>query len=164
MDRSTCSKPGQAGSDRSARPDHTYAQVPLCLLRLPTGERAAAIEVWVTLHHHLRLGSTEQRVTDETLSQSPYLASRSAEHARKGLEVLERVGLITRRAKGSSRRVAILGRLKSVSSNRRITVAQSSHECRIDVARKSPDPSPEEIALMKQFFPKRCEGLLVPGN
>lgn len=103
---------GQAGAVENTRREHAYVQMPIALLCLPTGERAAAIEVWAALHHHLRLGSSPRRITDEELAGVQWLVERSAEHGRKGLEILERLGLISREAAGSSRRVAILARLR----------------------------------------------------
>jgi hypothetical protein len=122
--KDTTSASRRQGGDRdSARPNYSetpkscpslpYAQIPLCLLTLPTGERAAAIEVWAALHHHLRLGSRPERITDEELSTVPWLIERSVEHGRKGLEILERLGLISRKTGGSSRRVGITARLRA---------------------------------------------------
>lgn len=115
MKDSRSKKPTQVGADKNPPRDHPYAQIPLALLCLPTGERAAAIEVWAALHHHLRLGSRPERITDEELAGVPWLVERSVEHGRKGLEVLERLGLIVREANGSSRRVAIVARLRGSS-------------------------------------------------
>ena len=150
MDRTAQKNPRQGGHVEGTRPALAYAQIPLILLRLPTGERAAAIEVWATLHQHIRLGATGQKISDEMLSQSPYLEGRSVEHARKGLEILERLELIARTAKGSSRRVALLGRLKSHAKPPEIT--KVSHNCRITVARKPPAPTPETDATVSVFF------------
>ncbi len=112
MEPTRVRKRSQERPVENTRTELLYAQIPLVLLTLPTGERAAAIEVWSSLHYHLRLGSSPQRITDEELATSPFLCARSSEHARKGLEVLERIKLIVRCARGSSRRVAITARLK----------------------------------------------------
>lgn len=139
--------PTQAGNDRSARPDLAYAQIPLCLLRLPTGERAAAIEVWATLHQHLRLGSTEQRISDEVLSGSPYLEGRSRRFVCNGLDTLERLGLVGRQSKGSSRRLAITARLAGPKPTiRKLRTVQSSP------AIKPPTPADEPIEFTPEFM------------
>lgn len=106
-------KAGQPGPVENARPALPYAQIPMILLTLPTGERAAAIEVWAALHHHLRLGSSPRRITDEELGSVPWLIERSRRYRCNGLDTLARLGLITRDAAGSSRRVAIVARLRS---------------------------------------------------
>jgi hypothetical protein len=154
-------KPSQPGPVENARP-LPYAQIPLELLTLPTGERAAAIEVWAALHHHLRLGSRPERITDEELAGVPWLIERSAEHGRKGLEILERLGLITRHAKGSSRRVAITATLRG---SRHVNIS-------VDVVKlpKSPtirnprivDPLPEGWAT--DFWDRVRAGKVVPTD
>ena len=84
-----------------------YVKVPARLFHLPTSERAAAIDVWAALQFDLRIDSSARRVTDKALMKSPSLRDRSAEHARKGIEILEREGLIVRNARGSSRSIKI---------------------------------------------------------
>ena len=132
-----------AKKSRSSRPRRKCAPRPALRPNplgssLPSHRRSGhlAIEVWATLHHHLRLGSRPERITDEELvgvedeagnhyGGSPFLKGRSAEHARKGLEILERLGLIARHAAGSSRRVAIVARLKG--GNARLPVGDQPH-------------------------------------
>lgn len=103
----------QGGDGDSPRPGLPYVQIPLCLLTLPTGERVAAIEVWAALHHHLRLGSRPERITDEELSTVPWLLERSRRYRLNGLDTLVRTGLIVRESGGSSRTLAIVARLRS---------------------------------------------------
>lgn len=152
----------QGGRVEGARVEHAYAQIPLCLLTLPTGERAAAIEVWATLHQFLRLGTSAQRITDDVIMASPFMVGRSVEHARKGLEILGRLGLIDRQAKGSSRQVAVTARLAGARPAKR-PPAPTVRKLRIVEPPDTP-PTPEEIALMKRYFPKRCGDLIVPGD
>lgn len=176
MKPTTSKKPGQSGSADSPRREHTYVQMPTALLCLPTGERAAAIEVWAALHYHLRLGSSPRRITDEELAGVPWLVERSAEHGRKGLEILERLGLISREAVGSSRRVAIMARLRGGRNQKEIVahekvgspqgVASSigNKQETIRTPLRDEQFTPEEIALAKRLFPKRCAGLVVPTD
>jgi hypothetical protein len=189
--KDTCRrKLGQAEPVENARPV-PYVQIPLRLLTLPTGERSAAIEVWAALHHHLRLGSKPERITDEELAMVPWLFERSAEHGRKGLEILERLGLISREAKGSSRRVAISARLRATGRPEKPLGTEKTAEkpaisardhvadvnkmvdkesCRTIrnsriVAPTTPLVTEEEIeATMRKFFPKLYPGFPQPGN
>lgn len=113
MDRNRSNQPRQPGSVEGTRPaDHKYSRTPDDLWRLPATDRVAAIEVWTALHHFLRLGSTLTRVTDEDLAGCPCLVDRSGEHVRKGIQILDREGLIIRRAAGSRRELAIAAKLK----------------------------------------------------
>jgi hypothetical protein len=170
-------KAGQAGPVENARP-LPYVQVPVALLTLPTGERAAAIEVWAALHHYLRLGSTPRRITDEELASCPVLVERSRRYRCNGLDSLERAGLVAREAGGSSRRVAIVARLRGGRYNgvggeataTAVGCGESSGRSRGVANREQvqvlPPPTftSEEIAMAKRLFPKRCAGLVVPEN
>lgn len=153
---------GQAAPVENTRTEHPYAQIPLALLCLPTGERSAAIEVWAALHHHLRLGSRPERITDEELAGVPWLVERSLEHGRKGLEVLERLGLIVRKAKGSSRRVAIVARLRGAKQEAPQKSASSAQKT------KRPGVSPDSTTLppnwATDFWANVRKGKVVPGN
>lgn len=116
MDRIRSNQSGQAGSVKGARPvEHKYSRTPDDLWRLPAADRVAAVEVWTALHHFLRLGSMLTRVTDEDLAACPCLADRSGEHIRKGIQILDREGLIVRKAAGSRRELAIAVTFKQAS-------------------------------------------------
>lgn len=110
MKDTTPKSQGQALPVEGTR-SHQYSQLPYCLGKLPIGEMDAAVRAWMTLHSWLRIGAASQRVTDEQLMASPFLAGLSVEHARKGLEILEREGLISRVARGSRREVAVVAKL-----------------------------------------------------
>jgi hypothetical protein len=117
MDRTTQKSRRQGGPVESARPaEHKYSRTPDDLWRLPATDRVAAVEVWTALHHFLRLGSTLARVTDEDLAACPCLADRSGEHIRKGIQVLDREGLIVRKAAGSRRELAIAAKLRGAAA------------------------------------------------
>ena len=147
------SKPSQSRPVENAR--LAYVQIPITLLTLPTGERAAAIEVWAALHYHLRLGSSPQRITDEELARSPFLKGRSRQHRVNGLETLERSGLIRRTARGSSRQLAIACTLKSVRQSPSISIRSSVNlrQCPSDLP---VDVTPELDELNRRWFPRRC--------
>ena len=142
------SKAPQGRPVENTRPALPYAQIPLALLLLPTGERAAAIEVWAVLHYHFRLGVTPGCITDRELLSAPWMADRSPEHARKGLEVLERSHLVSRHSRGSSRLLAIVARLKDARQavrSRSIPVAPRG-DGKTPLAPETPDtmiPQPE---------------------
>lgn len=108
----TSQKPRQSRPVENARREHAYLRTPEIIARLPACERAAAREVWDALHYYLRLGATPRRVTDEDLHACPCLADRSFEHIGKGIQILDRLGLISRDASGSRRELAILATLK----------------------------------------------------
>lgn len=157
MDRTTPNNHRQGGCVESARRDLPYAQIPLILLRLPTGERAAAIEVWATLHQHLRLGTSGQKVSDETLSRSPYLQGRSRRFLVNGLNTLERLGLVGRQAKGSSRRLAIMARLAGPKPTIRKlrTVQHASAVLPPAPADEPVELTPEFMAFLKAYSPAK---------
>lgn len=112
MKPTTQKKPRQPGAGDSPRREHAYLRTPEIIARLPACERTAAREVWDALHYYLRLGTTPRRVTDEDLHACPCLADRSLEHIGKGIQILDRMGLISRDASGSRRELAILAALK----------------------------------------------------
>jgi hypothetical protein len=113
MDRIRSKQPGQAGNVEGTRTaDHKYSRTPDDLWRLPATDRVAAIEVWTALHHFLRLGSTLTRIADEDLAGCPCLVDRSGEHIRKGIQILDREGLIVRQAAGSRRELALSATFK----------------------------------------------------
>jgi hypothetical protein len=140
MDRISRRSPGQAGTVEGTRAaEHKYSRTPDDLWRLPATDRVAAIEVWTALHHFLRLGSTLARVTDEDLAGCPCLADRSGEHIRKGIQILDREGLVVRKAVGSRREMAIAATFKQ--SQRTTTESQEP------VARP-PAPLPKNDAFV----------------
>lgn len=116
MKSTTQKKLPQGSRVENARPaDHIFSRTPQCLDYLPVEERVASQEVWRALHHYLRVGAALRRVTDEDLLAQPPLQGRSKEHARKGLQILDRLGLIARETGGSRRDVAIVARLRGAS-------------------------------------------------
>lgn len=106
-------KPSQPGPVENARPDHSYTRTVRRLWYLPVTDRTAATETWTALHDFIRLGVEPRRVTDEDLMGCAPLSGRSAEYIGKGLQILVRLGLISRNTNGSRRELAITGKLKS---------------------------------------------------
>lgn len=167
MDRNRSGKAPQGRSVEGTRTDLLYAQIPLILLRLPTGERAAAIEVWATLHQYLRLGTSEQKISDETLSRSPYLQGRSRRFLVNGLNTLQRLGLVGRQAKGPTRRLAITARLKMAAVSKQPNLkaappplfgrpAQDKPVATLHVSTDEPlDFSPEFMAFLEAYSPAK---------
>lgn len=151
-------KAGQPGPVENARYAYAYAQIPTALLCLPTGERSAAIEVWAALHHALRLGTSPQRITDEELSAVPWLIERSRRYRCNGLDTLERLGLITRDATGSSRRVAIVAKLRggtqTAPAEARAAVKTPKPIHRTATPEPQLELSPEFLELLKRSAPK----------
>jgi hypothetical protein len=142
MESTTSKKPRQPGPVENAR--LPYVQIPTALLCLPPCERAAAIEVWATLHYHLRLGVTLCRITDRELARSPFLTGRSRRHRLNGLEILEREGCVRRESAGSSRRLAIIARLRGPKPARRTIKAQAATEIPVDRLDHAPEVQPTQ--------------------
>jgi hypothetical protein len=117
--KDTCRrKLGQADPVENARTaDHSYTRTVRRLWYLPVTDRVAAVETWTALHDFIRLGTEPRRVTDEDLLACAPLAGRSAEYAGKGLQVLVRLGLISRNTNGSRRELAIVGKLKGARAD-----------------------------------------------
>jgi hypothetical protein len=155
MEPTRVRKRSQERPVENARTPMPYAQIPLCLLTLPTGERAAAIEVWAALHHHLRLGSKPERITDEELAECPSLEGRSRRHRSNGLDTLVRTSLIAREAGGSSRTLAIVGKL-GTRAHREST--RPSAPLRAD-PRPSAPVRAEDIEEARRWFPTLCAKL-----
>lgn len=155
MKSTPLSNPRQA--DTSKVRTGPYCQTPLCLGRLSPGELDAAFRVWLVLHSWMRLGAAPKRVTDEDLLATPYLSSLSAEHARKGLDVLEREGLIVRTSRGSRREVSVIWRAPGAK------VAQKSPESRTKVALPSHDGRTIDAPLPQVETARRLR-LLMSGD
>lgn len=148
----------RAQSSRQGEPDRsprglTFKQIPDCVLRLPTAQRSAGIEVWAALHYFLRRGATELTTTDRELTGCPFLQGRSAEFTRKGLEALEGLGMIARRKSHGLRTIAIVGRLRTSVKPARTKDAPALP--RLTIVRPQPvELSPEELETLKRFFPR----------
>jgi hypothetical protein len=148
MEPNRVRKAPQGRPVENLRGEHTYARVPDCLWRLPPSERTAATEVWTALHHYLRVGLEPERITDESLLRCPALGGRSAEHAGKGLAILDRMGLIARNARGSRREVAIVAKLKGPRLCKKLC---NPPDHSADVSKKV-DKSPQSNKLEQDTF------------
>lgn len=91
-----------------------HIPVTVRLKDLPRGERTAAWLVNTAILDFLRKGRTElgERYTDLVLSQSPWLRGYSLRFIQKGLRILERIGIISRRRAHGRRTIIIVGRLR----------------------------------------------------
>jgi hypothetical protein len=154
-------KAGQAGPVENTRP-LPYTQIINRLLTLPIGEFDAAIRVWSALHGWLRLGSDPKRVTDEDLLSCPYLLGTSAEHARKGLELLERERVIVRRSRGSRREIMIAVRLAGHKEPRKQEVSGAHLSNRSEIIRK-PIQAENDVIIPQNEWAARLR-LLVSGD
>ncbi len=90
----------------------TYTPVLDIIATLPRSQRTVADLVWKAIVQYLAPGSTELRITDAMLGQSPWLEGYSSRSMRRGLEALESLELIERERRRGLRTIRVLGRLK----------------------------------------------------
>lgn len=90
----------------------TYSPVPSRIKKFPTGKRLCAILVWSAITERLRHESNEIKISDRWLSRSSWLEGFSLEFLRKGLESLEKYGLIKRERGRGRRTIIVTGRLR----------------------------------------------------
>lgn len=103
MKDSTRRSAGQAGPVESAR----WSPLPHSIGNLDDAELGAAVRVWLALWSELRIGKEPARLEDAVLGAEWPLIDKSPAHGRKGLKALAKLGLISIRASGSRRDVAV---------------------------------------------------------
>jgi hypothetical protein len=91
-----------------------FVPVSVRLATLPRCDQLCTWRVYCAILDYLPRGCTElgERFTDRVLRQSPWLEGYSSRFVQRGLQILDRIGIIRRERAHGRRRIIIVGRLR----------------------------------------------------